>query len=111
MEQPVPSGTLTLLFTDIEGSTRLLSRLGVQYGEALSVQRSIIREEVTRWAGREIGTEGDSFFVVFISASDALEAALAAQRRLGSYGWPDGAAVRVRMGLHTGEPTRHENEY
>jgi len=100
-----------LLFTDIEGSTRLLSRLGVQYGEALSVQRSIIREEVTRWAGREIGTEGDSFFVVFISASDAVEAALAAQRRLGSYGWPDGAAVRVRMGLHTGEPTRHENEY
>ncbi len=111
MEQPLPSGTLTLLFSDIEGSTRLLSQLGVQYGEALSVQRSIVREEIRRWAGREIGTEGDSFFVVFTSASDAVEAALATQRRVASYGWPDNAAVRVRMGLHTGEPTRHEDDY
>ena len=111
MEQPLPSGTLTLLFSDIEGSTRLLSQLGVGYGEALSVQRSIMREELDRWAGREIGTEGDSFFVVFTSASDAVEAALAAQRRLASYDWPDDAAVRVRMGLHTGEPTRHEDDY
>jgi len=111
MEQPLPSGTLTLLFSDIEGSTRLLSQLGVQYGEALSVQRSIMREEIRRWAGHEIGTEGDSFFIVFTSALDAVEAALAAQRRLASYGWPDAAAVRVRMGLHTGEPTRHEDDY
>ena len=111
MEQPLPSGTLTLLFSDIEGSTRLLSQLGVQYGEALSVQRSIMREEIRRWAGHEIGTEGDSFFIVFTSASDAVEAALAAQRRLASYGWPNAAAVRVRMGLHTGEPTRHEDDY
>src|SRR5215211_6679999 len=111
MEQPRPSGTLTLLFSDIEGSTRLLSQLGVHYGEALSVHRSIMREEVRRWAGREIGTEGDSFFVVFTSASDAMEAALATQRRLASYGWPDDGAVRVRMGLHTGEPTPHEDDY
>jgi class 3 adenylate cyclase len=111
MEPPLPSGTLTLLFSDIEGSTRLLSQLGVQYGEALSVQRSIMREEVRRCAGREIGTEGDSFFVVFTSASDAVEAALAAQRRLASYGWPDDAAVRVRMGLHLGEPTRVDDDY
>jgi class 3 adenylate cyclase len=91
-----------LLFSDIEGSTRLLSHLGVQYGEALSVQRLIMREEVRRCAGREIGTEGDSFFVVFTSTSDAVEAVLAAQRRLASYGWPDNAPVRVRMGLHIG---------
>ena len=100
-----------MLFSDIEGSTRLLGQLGVQYGEALSVQRSIIREEVRRWRGREILTEGDSFFVVFGSASDAVNAALAAQLRLNSYPWRDGAALRVRMGLHTGEPTLHEDDY
>ena len=111
MEEPVLSATLTLLFSDIEGSTRLLSLLGVQYGEALSVQRSIIREEVRQWRGREIGTEGDSFFVVFMSAVDAASAALAAERRLISYPWPDGAALRVRMGLHTGQPIRHEDDY
>ena len=111
VEQPVHSATLTLLFSDIEGSTRLLSQLGVQYGEALSVQRSIIREEVRDWHGREIGTGGDSFFVVFTSAADAVSAALAAQHRLNSYTWPDDAALRVRMGLHTGEPTWHEDDY
>ena len=111
MEQGLPSGTLTMLFSDIEGSTRLLGQLGVQYGEALSVQRSIIREEVRRWRGREIVTEGDSFFVVFGSASDAVSAALTAQLRLSSYPWRDGAALRVRMGLHTGEPTVHEDDY
>jgi predicted ATPase/class 3 adenylate cyclase/Flp pilus assembly protein TadD len=111
MEQPLPSGTLTLLFSDIEGSTRLLNQLGVQYGEALSVQRSIMRGEFTRWHGREMGTQGDSFFIVFSSVDDAIEAALAAQRRLASYEWPEGAAVRVRMGLHRGEPAVHDNEY
>ncbi|MGH3337490.1 MAG: adenylate/guanylate cyclase domain-containing protein, partial [Propionibacteriaceae bacterium] len=111
MEQPLPSGTLTLLFSDIEGSTRLLTQLGVHYGEALSVQRSIMRDEFERWGGTEIGTEGDSFFVVFTSATDAAKAALAAQRRLVSYNWPDRAMVRVRMGLHTGQPTRLERDY
>ena len=111
MEQPLRSGTLTLMFSDIEGSTRLLTQLGAHYGEALSVQRSIMREEITRWHGTESGTEGDSFFVVFTSATDAVGAALAAQRRLASYDWPDGAKVRVRMGLHTGQPTRLEDDY
>jgi predicted ATPase/class 3 adenylate cyclase len=111
MEQPLGSGTLTLLFSDIEGSTRLLTQLGVRYGEALSAQRSIMRDEITRWHGTESGTGGDSFFVVFTSATDAVGAALAAQRRLASYDWPDGSKVRVRMGLHTGQPTRHEGDY
>jgi predicted ATPase/class 3 adenylate cyclase len=111
MEQSLPSGTLTLLFSDIEGSTRLLSQLGAQYGDALSVQRSIMREEFQRRRGREVGTEGDSFFVVFASPTDAVGAAVAAQRRLASYDWPEGAVVRVRMGVHTGEPTRYENDY
>ncbi|MDF2746666.1 MAG: hypothetical protein K0S98_950, partial [Propionibacteriaceae bacterium] len=100
-----------MLFSDIEGSTRLLTQLGVHYGAALSVQRSIMREEFERWHGTEIGTEGDSFFVVFTSATDAMHAALAAQRRLASYDWPDGVMVRVRMGLHTGQPTRLESDY
>jgi predicted ATPase/class 3 adenylate cyclase len=111
VEQPLPSGTLTLLFSDIEGSTRLLNQLGVRYGAALSIQRSIMRDEFSHWRGREMGTQGDSFFVVFTSVADAVESALAAQRRLVSYDWPDGAAVRVRMGLHTGEPARHDDDY
>ena len=100
-----------MLFSDIEGSTRLLTQLGVHYGEALSVQRTIMRDELEHWHGTEIGTEGDSFFVVFTSATDAVKAALAAQRRLASYDWPDGAMVRVRMGLHTGQPTRLDSDY
>jgi class 3 adenylate cyclase len=95
----------------VTSKTRLVSQLGVQYGEALSVQRSILREEFRRWHGREMGTAGDSFFVVFTTAGDAVRAALAAQRRLASYSRPGGAVVRVRMGLHTVEPTRYEDEY
>src|SRR4028119_61342 len=111
MPAPLPTGTLTLLFSDIEGSTRLLNRLGERYGDALSAQRMIIRSEIERWAGQEMGTEGDSFFVVFTPATAAAEAALAAQRRLHAHQWPDGVPVRVRMGLHTGQPKRHEDGY
>src|SRR5215210_8855466 len=70
-----------------------------------------MREEFGRSHGREIGTEGDSFFVVFSSVQDAVAAALAAQRRLAAYNWPGGAAVKVRMGLHTGQPTEIDNDY
>ncbi len=100
-----------MLFSDIEGSTQLLARLGERYGDALSAQRSIMRTQIERWSGREMGTEGDSFFVIFEAASDAIGAALEAQRQLHAHAWPNGAAVRVRMGLHTGEPTRHEDGY
>jgi predicted ATPase/class 3 adenylate cyclase len=100
-----------MLFSDIEGSTRLLSQLGERYAEALSVQRSIMRSEFARWRGHEMGTEGDSFFVVFPSATDAAEAALAAQRRIQHHPWPNETPLRVRMGLHTGEPARHEDGY
>jgi hypothetical protein len=77
-----PSGTVTMLFSDIEGSTLLLSRLGDRYAEALDGQRSILRDAWSRSGGHEMGTEGDSFFVVFERARDAAAAAIDAQRRL-----------------------------
>ena len=100
-----------MLFSDIEGSTALLSRLGNRYGEALSAQRALLRSAFSACGGREIGTEGDSFFVVFESAADAVRSCVAAQRALAGYDWPDGAVVRVRMGLHSGEPAQHGDGY
>jgi predicted ATPase/class 3 adenylate cyclase len=107
----LPTGTITMFFSDIEGSTALLSRLGDRYGEALSVQRTVMRSAISDHRGHEMGTEGDSFFVVFESATDAVACCVAAQRDLARNEWPAGAAVRVRMGLHSGEPTRHEDGY
>jgi predicted ATPase/class 3 adenylate cyclase len=107
----LPAGVVTLLFSDIEGSTRLLGRLGERYGEALSAQRAIMRTAIGASDGRELGTEGDSFFVAFASAADAVSCCVAAQRALGTYGWPGDAIVRVRMGLHSGRPSRHEDGY
>jgi class 3 adenylate cyclase/tetratricopeptide (TPR) repeat protein len=107
----LPAGTITMLFSDIEGSTALLDRLGDRYGEALSAQRTLLREAFARRGGQEMGTEGDSFFVVFASAADAVECCVAAQRALAGHDWPDEVAVRVRMGLHSGEPVRYEDGY
>jgi predicted ATPase/class 3 adenylate cyclase len=103
--------TLTMLFTDIEGSTRLLRRLGEAYQEVLTQQRSILRAAFRNHAGREMGTEGDSFFVVFDSASHAVAAAAEAQRRLAKCSWPEDITVGVRMGIHTGEPVPYEDGY
>jgi predicted ATPase/class 3 adenylate cyclase/DNA-binding CsgD family transcriptional regulator len=107
----LPVGTITMLFSDIEGSTVLLSGLGDQYGAALSAQRALLRAAFSSYGGQEMGTEGDSFFVVFESAGDAVRCCVAAQRALAGHDWPGGVAVRVRMGLHSGEPTRHEDGY
>jgi len=98
-------GTVTFLFTDIEGSTRLLQELGDQYADLLLEQRRILRDTFKEWNGREIDTAGDSFFVAFDRARDAVAAAVTAQRNLAQHPWPEGKAVRVRMGLHTGEPS------
>ena len=100
-----------MLFTDIERSTVLLRQLGSRWGEALTAHRRIVRTAIAEAGGEEMGTEGDSFFVVFRSAHQAVRAAVTAQRGLDAYEWPDGHDLRVRMGLHTGEPERHGDGY
>ena len=107
----LPSGTVTFLFTDIEGSTPLLAQLGDRYTDLLADQRRILREVFTRHEGQEVDTQGDSFFVSFARASQAVSAAAEIQRTLQAHEWPDGVAVRVRMGLHTGEPVRAQEGY
>jgi class 3 adenylate cyclase len=107
----LPRGTITFLFADIEGSTRLLKRLGDRYAELLSDYQRIIRKTLVEAGGHEIDTQGDSFFVAFGRAKDALEGSVAAQRALAAHHWPDGARVHVRMGLHTGEPIVGEDRY
>ncbi|MFY9915911.1 MAG: adenylate/guanylate cyclase domain-containing protein [Nocardioidaceae bacterium] len=111
MDHPPPSRTVTMLFSDIESSTRLLQRLGGRYRQALDEQRRILRGAWSRWDGQEMGTEGDSFFVVFDVARNAVSAAAEAQRELAATSWPDGAQVAVRMGLHTGEPILHDGGF
>ena len=92
------------MFTDIEGSTQLLKRLRDRYGEALEDHQRILRKAFVENGGHEIDTQGDSFFVAFRRAKDAVYAAIAGQRGLAEHAWPDEARLRVRMGIHTGEP-------
>jgi predicted ATPase/class 3 adenylate cyclase len=107
----LPSGTVTLLFTDIEGSTMLAERLGGRWPSILAEHNRILRETFSAHGGIELGAEGDALFVAFTGAGAAAAAAAAAQRALASHGWPEDAAIRVRMGLHTGEPTRTADGY
>jgi predicted ATPase/class 3 adenylate cyclase len=101
---PLPRGTLTFLFTDIEGSTKLLNALGTdRYHQVLETHTETLRRAFAK--GHEIRIEGDALFMAFATAQDALEAAAAAQRALGQTAFPHGAVVRVRMGMHTGEGT------
>jgi WD40 repeat protein/class 3 adenylate cyclase len=99
-----PSGTVTFLFTDIEGSTRLLDKLGDRYALSLADHHKILRAAIQKWNGREMDTQGDAFFVTFARALDAVQFAADAQRTLADHTWPSGEMIRVRMGLHTGEP-------
>jgi predicted ATPase/class 3 adenylate cyclase len=111
MATQLPTGTVTFLFTDIEGSTLLLQELGDRYAEVLEDHGKILRESLGREGGAEIGTEGDSFFGVFASPAAALRAVIEIQRSLASHDWPMGGQVRVRIGLHTGEAARVGNGY
>jgi YVTN family beta-propeller protein len=106
------SSTVTFLFTDIEGSTQLLKGLGRErYGELLSDHQQLLRNAFAAHNGAEVDTQGDSFFVAFRSAGDALRAAVAIQRVLADHVWPDGVQVRVRIGIHSGEAAGAADRY
>jgi class 3 adenylate cyclase len=105
MPRDLPTGVVTLLFTDVEGSTKLLREIGDGYAEALHEHRRVLRSAVAAHHGVEVDTQGDAFFVAFARASDAVGAVVDAQRGLA------GGPIRVRMGLHTGEPRLTEEGY
>jgi class 3 adenylate cyclase len=107
----LPTGTVTFLFTDIEGSTRLLQQAGEAYEAILADHHRILRKAAAEQGGREIDNQGDSFFFAFERANAAVGAAVLAQRALAEHSWPEGAQVRVRMGVHTGEPIVGEERY
>jgi class 3 adenylate cyclase len=107
----LPSGMVTLLFTDIEGSTRLLSQLGKGYEKALSVVRKMIQEAVGEAEGREVEVRADEYFAVFAKVASALDASVTLQRELGAHRWPEGVDVRVRVGIHTGDITMTASGY
>lgn len=107
----LPGGTVTLFFTDMEGSTRLLQQLGKRYADVLKECRRLLRAAFQECHGYEVDTQGDAFFVVFERALDAVLAAILAQHSLFTAHWPDGVQVKVRIGIHTGEPQPMEEGY
>ena len=107
----LPTGTVTFLFTDIEGSTRLLQELGDRYAAVRDDHAAILRHAIQEGGGVEVNTEGDSFFAAFRSPAGAVRAAFTAQRGLAGHDWSPGAPVRVRMGLHTGDGTLGGDDY
>src|SRR4051812_7383770 len=107
----LPTGTVTLLFSDIEGSTRLLQRVGDAYAELLATHRELLLDAFAAHRGVVVDSEGDAFFVAFASAKDAVGAAALAQRALAGHEWAEGEQIRVRIGLHTGEPRVVEGRY
>jgi Adenylate and Guanylate cyclase catalytic domain len=102
----LPSGAVTFLFTDIEGSTRLLTQLRERYAEVLAEHQRLLRAAFAAHGRYEVDTQGDSFFVAFSSAREALLAAVEGQLALLSHPWPEGVEIKVRMGLHTGQRSR-----
>jgi YVTN family beta-propeller protein len=107
----LPSGAVTFVFTDIEGSTHLVRRLRDRYSEVLSEHQRLLREAFSRHGGHEIDTQGDAFFYAFGSAHEAVLAAIEGQRALSGYPWPDEAEVKVRIGVHTGQAAPVNGRY
>jgi class 3 adenylate cyclase len=107
----LPTGTLTVLHTDIENSTPLTRHLREQYPVVLATHQTLLRAAFTAYEGWEVNTQGDSFFVVFPRATQAVAAAVQIQRTLATEPWPPGGVVRVRIGMHTGEPIRTTEGY
>ncbi|PYI70573.1 MAG: transcriptional regulator, partial [Verrucomicrobia bacterium] len=106
-----PTGTVTLLFTDIQGSTQLLRRLGDRYPGILAEHHTILRATLAKHGGYEVSTDGDAFFVTFSRATDGIAAAACAQREFAQHSWPENASLSVRMALHTGEPGCSGKDY
>src|SRR5690606_37622489 len=112
MAAAFPTGTVTFLLTDIEGSTRLVQDLSPdRWREVLEDHNRLLRSAIESYAGVTVKTEGDALFSVFASAHQAVEAAIGIQRALQSHPWPDDAAVKVRVGLHTGEGALGGDDY
>jgi class 3 adenylate cyclase len=109
--EAMPTGFVTMLMSDIEGSTALLDRLGDRYGELLGVVRETQRTAATRFEGRVVEERADEFFAVFESPRAALESAVAVQRSLEANPWDDDVVVRLRVGIHAGYPTVNEANY
>jgi len=107
----LPTGTVTLVFTDVEGSTQALRRLGPRYHESLELHETVIRAAVAAERGVEVDTQGDAFFVAFPNAVDAIGAAARIQLELGAAAWPEAVPLRVRIGIHTGEPAQSGSRY
>jgi predicted ATPase/class 3 adenylate cyclase/DNA-binding CsgD family transcriptional regulator len=107
----LPSGAVTFLFSDIEGSTRLVKALRDRYAQVLAEHRRLVRAALAGHGGHEVDTQGDAFFAAFGGAKQAVLCALEVQRSLASYDWPDGAQVRVRMGIHTGHAVPADGAY
>jgi class 3 adenylate cyclase len=106
-----PVGTVTMLFTDIEGSTALLRSLGESYGDLVRDHHNLLRAVTAAHGGQVVDTQGDAFFFAFRTAKEALVAGVEAQRRLSEHVWPDDVDLRVRMGMHTGEPALGSEGY
>jgi len=107
----LPSGFVTILMTDIEGSTSLVQALGARYRELIDELWRVLRLCVAAAGGHEVEARADEFFAVFESPRAAVDAAIAAQHRIGANSWPDDAAVRIRIGIHSGYPTSTESNY
>jgi class 3 adenylate cyclase len=107
----LPTGVITFLLADIEDSTGLVRRLGDRYGGLLADARRLLRAAIRAAGGREVDARADEMFAVFAQAPSALDAALAVQRKVLARTWPDGIHVRIRIGLHTGEPTLTDTGY
>ncbi|MFL5959669.1 MAG: adenylate/guanylate cyclase domain-containing protein [Gaiellaceae bacterium] len=111
MSENPPSGAVTFLFTDIEGSTRLVKQLRDGYERVLAEHQELLRSAFSAHRGFEVDTQGDAFFVAFPAARDAVLAAVGGQLSLLSHQWPEGAQVDVRMGVHTGQATEKDGKY
>jgi class 3 adenylate cyclase len=107
----LPSGAVTFVFTDVEGSTQLVRRLKAGYAEVLAEHQRLLREAFAQHDGHEVDTQGDAFFYAFASAHEAVLGAIAGQRALSAHAWPESAPVRVRMGIHTGLATPSDGRY